>query len=130
MSAPAGFFKPVTKRELAGMRRSLGLFVNRLVRQNAKPNPTLAKVPNVREEKRYYSKADLMRRWLKRGERRTREGEAARLILDMHVPIARVLETVQETHERLYDLEQRQRAVFAALDLEAPKPEPPAEAVA
>jgi hypothetical protein len=118
VSAPAGFFKPVTKRELAGVRRSLGLFVNRLVRQNAKPNPTLAKAPKAREEKRYYTKADLMRRWLKRGERRTREGEAARLILDMPVPVATVLETVQETHERLYDLEQRQRAVFAALDFE------------
>lgn len=120
MSAPAGFFRPVTKRESAGLKRSLSLLVNRLVRQNAKPNPTLAKAPKVHEETRYYTKADLMRRWLKRGERRTREGEAARLILDMPAPIALVLDTVQETHGRLYDLEQRQRAVFAALDFEVP----------
>lgn len=118
MSAPAGFFKPVTKRERAGMQRSLGLLLDRIMRRHALPNPTLAKPPKVREETRYYTKADLFRRWLKRGERRTQEGEAARLILDTPSPLSRVLETVQETHERLYALEERQRAVFAALDFE------------
>lgn len=117
------FLKPITKSEISRIKNWLGARVAGLVRARAVPNPTLAKPPKPREETRYYTKADLMRRWLKRGERRTQEAEAAKLILDMPAPVARVLETVQETHERLYDLEQRQRAVFGSLNFELPEPE-------
>ena len=120
MSAPSSWFRPLTKRETAGVKRSIGLLVDRIMRQNLQPNPALAKAPALRVETRYYTKADLMRRWLKRGQRRPLEGEAARLILDMPTSVGRVLETVQETHERLFELEMRQRAVLAALDFEVP----------
>lgn len=127
MSAPAGFFKPVTKRERAGLMRALGLLRDRIVRQKAKPNPALAKAPALRVETRYYTKADLMRRWLKRGQRRPLEGEAARLILDMPTPVGRVLETVRSeaiaTSARLDALEARQRAVLADLDFSDVEPE-------
>ena len=119
MSAPASWFRPLT-REAADVKRSNDLFVDRIMRQGLQPNPALAKAPALRVETRYYTKADLMRRWLKRGQRRPLEGEAARLILDMPTSVGRVLETVQETHERLFELEMRQRAVLAALDFEVP----------
>ena len=138
MNAPTALFKPATKRELAGLSRSLGLLVDRLVdrlvRRRVQPNPTLAKPPVSREETRFYTKADLLRRWLRRGERRTAEGEAAKLILEMPEPVARVLETVQATHERIDSMELRQNTVLASLlELEAipeptPEPEPEPEA--
>lgn len=115
MSAPLSLLKPVTKRELSGIRRTLGLLADRIARLQTKPNPTLARPVVVREETRHYTKADLLRRWLKRGERRSQEAEAARLILDMPGPVATVLGTVQETHWRLDDLELRQNAVLAIL---------------
>lgn len=123
-----------TKRELAGMKRSIGLLVDRLVLRRVQPNPTLAKPPIAREETRLYTKADLLRRWLRRGERRTAEGEAAKLILEMPAPVESlhriVLATVQATHERIDRMELRQNAVLASLlELEAvsePEPEPEA----
>lgn len=115
MSAPLSLLKPVTKREFSGVRRTLGLLADRIARLHTEPNPTLARPVVAREETRHYTKADLLRRWLKRGERRTQEADAARLILDIPGPVARVLETVQETHCRLDDLEQRQNAVLASL---------------
>ena len=136
MSAPVAWFKPATKRELAGMKRSIGLLVERIALQYVRPNPTLAKAPVVREETRSYTKADLLRRWLKRGERRTSEGEAAKLILEMPAPVESlhriVLATAQATHERIDAMELRQNAVLARLlELEAvpePEPEPEPEA--
>ena len=136
MSAPAAFFKPATKHEFAGLSRSLGLLVDRLIRQRVRPNPTLAKPVSVREETRFYTMADLLRRWLRRGERRTSEGEAAGLILEMPARVATVLATVQATHERIDRMELRQNAVLASLlELKAvsepeaePEPEPEPEA--
>ena len=60
-----------------------------------------------RIETRHYSKADLLRRWLKRGERRPHEGEASGAILALTAPLQPTLAAIRESRERLDSLHGR-----------------------
>ena len=87
-----------------------------------------------RVETRDYSKTDLLRRWLKRGERRSAEGEAAGAILAMTAPLLPTLAAVRESRERLdslhgrvLDLAPRLRDLCWAIDAASAEPEPEPE---
>ena len=60
-----------------------------------------------RIEIRHYSKSDLLRRWLKRGERRPHEGEASGAILALTAPLQPTLAAIRESRERLDSLHGR-----------------------
>ena len=59
------------------------------------------KTTTPRVETRYYSKSDLLRRWLKRGERRPHEGALAGALYRLHSDYASALGAVRESRERL-----------------------------
>ena len=52
-------------------------------------------------ETRYYSKGDLMRKYIKRGERRSREGNLAGAILSLTDEPARALDAIRASRETL-----------------------------
>ena len=123
-------FKPLTRREQAGVANFIGRILDRIVRQNAKPNPHLAKPPVTRDESRFYTKADLFRRWLKRGERRRAEGELAGAILGLPRPYANALSEIRLSRERLdamhgavLDIAPRLRNLCWAIDAANAEPE-------
>ena len=60
-----------------------------------------------RMETRHYSKADLLRRWLKRGERRPKEGALAGALLELPAPHESALRAIRESRERLDSLHGR-----------------------
>ena len=82
-------------------------------------------------ETRHYSKADLMRRWLKRGERRPKEGALAGALLDLPAPHESALRAIREGRERLdslhgavLDVAPRLRDLCWAIDAASAEPEP------
>ena len=89
-----------------------------------------------RVETRYYSKTDLLRRWLKRGERRPHEGALAGALYRLHSDCASALGAVRESRERLdslhgrvLDLAPRLRDLCWAIDAASAEPEPEPEPV-
>ena len=94
-------FKPLTRREQAGVANFIGRILDRIVRQNAKPNPHLAKPVKLREETRCYTKAELLVRYLKRGQRTPHEGALAGALYRLHSDCASALGAVRESRERL-----------------------------
>ena len=98
------------------------------------------KTTKPRRETRYYTKADLTRRWLKRGERRPREGEAAGALLALTAHPESALAAVRASRERLdslhgrvLDLAPRLRDLCWAIDAASAEPvadEQPVESAA
>ena len=98
------------------------------------------KTTKPRRETRYYTKADLTRRWLKRGERRTGEGEVAGALLALTATPGSALAAVRASRERLdslhgrvLDLAPRLRDLCWAIDAANAEPvadEQPAESAA
>lgn len=90
------------------------------------------KTNKPRPEIRYYSKADLTRRWLKRGERRPKEGEVAGALINLAATPAAALADIRASRERLdslhgavLDLAPRLRDLCWAIDAASAEPEPP-----
>lgn len=100
----ANLIKKITRRESAAERNAEGAQIDRLVRQNAKPNPTLAKTSKPREETRCYTKGELMNRWLRRGERRPIEGDLAGGLLAETTMTESALSDIRASRERLDSL--------------------------
>lgn len=89
-----------------------------------------------RMETRHYSKADLLRRWLKRGERRPKEGALAGALLELPAPHESALRAIREGRERLdslhgavLDVAPRLRDLCWAIDAASAEPEPEPEPV-
>lgn len=123
------FFDRITRSTVARIKNMLGMNIERTVRQNAKPNPTLAKPAVTREETRHYTKADLTRRWLKRGERRPIEGDVAGALLALTAQPESALAAIRASRERLdgmhgrvLDIAPRLRDLCWAIDAASAEP--------
>lgn len=125
-------FRPITKRETKSIADFIGRLLDSIVRRKARPNPGLAKPVIIRPEARHYTKADLLRRWLKRGERRTVEGELAGALLALSAPFPPALSAIRASRERLdamhgavLDIAPRLRDLCWAIDADSAEPEAP-----
>lgn len=94
------------------------------------------KTTKPRIETRYYTKADLLRRWNKRGERTPAQGNLAGALLSMTANPAEALASIQASRERLdslhgavLDLTPRLRDLCWAIDAANAEPEPEPEPV-
>ena len=123
-------FKPLTRREQAGVANFIGRILDRIVRQNAKPNPHLAKPVKLREETRCYTKAELLVRYLKRGQRTPHEGELSGALYALATGPVEALADVRASRERLdalhgrvLDITPRLRDLCWAIDAANAEPE-------